>query len=327
MRFSSLLNRTRMPLLWQLFVPNALVLVTATLVLMLSPATISSPPTLGEGVVIFAGLLGLLGVNLWIISRTLAPLGELTEAMRNVDPLQPGGRVSIRSHADELLLLSDVFNRMLARLETERRDSGRRMLAAQEEERRRIARELHDEVGQSTAALMLELGHLAKMASGELAKDLIEVREETRRLSADIQAIVRQLRPDALDDLGLGSALTHLSESFADRFGIKVERHLAANLPHLDPAAELVVYRVAQESLTNVGRHSGAGAARLDLSVAGSVLRLEVADDGVGMNGAPPGSGIRGMRERAILLDAALVLNSSPGEGTTVRLDVPLQPA
>lgn len=324
-RPSNLLSRARMPLLWQLFVPNAAVLVAAAVALMISPATISSPPTSAETAGIFVGLLALLGVNLWIINRTVAPLRELTAAMRKVDPLHPGGRVSIQSHADELLVLSEVFNRMLERLEAERRESGRRMLAAQEEERRRIARELHDEVGQSIAALTLELGRLAGKAPGDVAADLIVVREETRRLSEDIRVIVRQLRPDALDDLGLGSALTHLSESFADRFGIKVERRLAAGLPELDPAAELVVYRVAQESLTNAGRHSGARAVRLDLGVDAGKLCLRVADDGRGTNGTPAGSGIRGMRERAILLEADLTVESAPGEGTTVRLDVPLE--
>lgn len=314
----------RLPLLWQLFVPNAAVLVIATAVLMISPATISSPPTATEAAVGLSGLLVLLGANLWIIRHSVAPLGELTEAMREVDPLRPGQRVSIHSRAEELLVLTDVFNGMLERLESERRESGRRMLAAQENERRRVARDLHDEVGQTMAALMLELGHIASRAPTSLAAELERTREETRSLSEDLQRIVRRLRPDALDDLGLGSALAHLSETFTDRFGIRVRRELAPRLPELDPAAELVVYRVAQESFTNIGRHSDATHAELCLTSNGRGLRLVVSDNGSGLNGEPPGSGIRGMRERALLLGADLNISSEPGEGTTVQLDLPV---
>ena len=322
MRLPALVSRGRVPLLWQLFVPNALVLLVATAVLMLSPATISSPPTPAEASIVVGGLIVLLGANLWISRRTIAPLRELTGAMRSVDPLRPGQRVSMDSRADELMVLSEVFNGMLERLETERRESGGRMLAAQENERRRVARDLHDEVGQTMAGLTLELGHLARGAPAGLAAELERAREETRDLSAALQRIVRQLRPDALDDLGLGSALAHLSETFTDRFGIRVKRELASRLPPLDPSVELVVYRVAQESLTNIGRHSGASLAEMALTGEGGNLRLIVRDNGRGMNGAPPGSGIRGMRERALLLGANLSIDSPAGSGTTVQLDM-----
>lgn len=321
MRLPAVVSRGRVPLLWQLFVPNAAVLLAATAVLMLSPATISSPPTPTEAAVVLSGLLILLGANLWIISRTVAPLRELTGAMRSVDPLRPGQRVSMRSRAEELMVLSEVFNGMLERLETERRESGRRMLAAQENERRRVARDLHDEVSQTMAGLTLELDHLARGAPGALATELERVREETRGLNEALQRIVRQLRPDALEDLGLGSALAHLSETFTDRFGVRVKRELAS-LPPLDPAVELVAYRVAQESLTNIGRHSGATLAEMTMTSSEDSLCLTVADNGRGINGASAGSGIRGMRERALLLGADLRIESSAGAGTTVQLSM-----
>jgi two-component system sensor histidine kinase UhpB len=314
----------RLPLVWQLFVPNAAVLIVAGAALILSPATISSPTHLTEALVLVLGLAAMLAVNLLIISRTVAPLGQLTRVMRDVDPLRPGQRVAIESGGEEIVELAAGFNRMLERIETERRDSGRRMLAAQESERRRIARELHDEIGQTVTGLMLEVGNAAGHAPSGLAGELHEVQEEARSLSEDLQKIVRRLRPDALDDLGLGSALTHLGQNFSERFGIRVTRDLANDLPALDPETELVVYRVAQEALTNVARHSGASVAELQLAERDGSLQLRVRDDGRGIDGAPPGTGIRGMRERALLLGASLTISPAADAGTEVRLDLPL---
>ena len=222
------------------------------------------------------------------------------------------------------MVLSEVFNRMLERIETERRDSGRRMLAAQERERRRVARELHDEVGQTVTALMLEVGQAADDSPEPQAARLREIQDAARQLGGDLQRIVRHLRPDALDDLGLASALTHLSQVFSDRFGVPVVRDLTTDLPDLEPAVELVVYRVAQESLTNVGRHADARLVDLSFTRHGDTLLLSVSDDGIGIDGSAAGSGIRGMRERALLLNADLIIDSEPDEGTTVRLEVPL---
>jgi two-component system sensor histidine kinase UhpB len=316
-----------MPLLWRLFIPNAAVLIAATAALMLSPATISNPPQPTEALVVISGLVAMLLLNLAIISRTIAPLRYLTRVMRKVDPLEPGQRVDLESRSSELIELSAVFNGMLERLETERRESGRRMLAAQEAERRRVARELHDEVGQTVTGLMLELGHAAASAPDELAAELREAREEARLLSDRLQAIVRQLRPDALDDLGLASALTNLSEGFGGRFGIRVRRRLSPTLPAISPETELVIYRTAQESLTNVARHAEANTVDLELSASRRALRLVVRDHGCGINGARPGSGIRGMRERALLLGGRLTLSVPAGGGTEVQLEVPMSNA
>jgi two-component system sensor histidine kinase UhpB len=294
---------------------------------MLSPATISSPLALEEAVVLIAGLVAMLIINLLIIRRTLEPLSQLTRVMGAVDPLEPGERVAIVSASEEVSELATVFNRMLERLETERRDSARRMMAAQEGERRRVARELHDEIGQTVTGLMLEIGQAARKAPPGVADELHKLQEEARALSDDLRKIVRQLRPDALDDLGLASALTHLSESLAERSGVRVARQLEAELPQLDPDLELVIYRVAQESLTNAVRHAEARLVELSLSRIGDILSLRIRDDGIGIDGSAPGSGIRGMRERALLLDAALRIDSRPGGGTDVRLDVPLATA
>ena len=317
----------RMPLLWQVFVPNAAVLIAAGVTLTLSPATVSSPVAWPEVVVIGAGLLVMLMLNLALIRRAVGPLEKLTRGMREIDPLSPGNRVELDSQSAEVAELTDVFNTMIMRLETERRDSALRMLAAQEGERRRVARELHDEVNQSLTALMLQIGEAAGEAPSDVAQRLRETQEEMRGLSSEVQEIVRRLRPEALDDLGLTSALTVLINRFAERTGIDASRRLQHDLPTLPAETELVVYRVTQEALTNVARHSRAGAVDIELVAAAGNLTLRIADRGRGMNGVSPGSGIRGMRERALLIGGKLRIASGPRGGTEVRLDVPLRGA
>jgi two-component system, NarL family, sensor histidine kinase UhpB len=319
---SPLVNRRRVPLFWQIFVPNALLLALAGVALTVSPATISSPPLLVEVVVVAIGIALMVIVNLVLLRRSVAPLEELARLMRDVDPLRPGQRVTVGRASAEIDQLAEMFNRMLERLEAERRDSGRRMLAAQETERHRLARELHDQIGQTLTALMLEVGHAAERAP-EVRSELREAQEAARALSDDVREIVRQLRPEALDDLGLTSALTVLGEQFSQRSGIELRRRFSSELPALDPEAEVVLYRVAQESLTNVARHADASRVELGLVPVDDGVRLEICDNGHGLNGAMPGNGIRGMRERALLVGGRLTLESPQAGGVRVRLDIP----
>ncbi|HEV2785876.1 MAG TPA: histidine kinase, partial [Solirubrobacteraceae bacterium] len=232
---------------------------------------------------------------------------------------------SARDHDAQLLELTSAFNQMLSRLESERRDSARRALAAQERERRRIARELHDEVGQLLTGIVLRSETLARRADGALRPDLEDLREVARRAAEEARDIARRLRPEALDELGLQSALLTLCNAVSANAGIEIARDVERALP-LSPEQELVIYRVAQESITNVVRH--AQARRIDLCLrrddGGGVL-LKLGDDGVGMPSRHEGdsNGIRGMRERALLVGAELAVGASPRGGTEVRLRIP----
>ncbi len=314
--------KRRVQLFWQIFLPNALLLVLAGVALTLSPATVSSPPLPIEAAVVALGVALMVVINLFLLRWSVGPLEQLARLMRDVDPLSPGQRVRLRRASAEIDELADGFNGMLERLETERRESARRTLAAEETERRRLARELHDQVGQTLTALMLEVGHAAGRAP-EVRSELREAQEAARALSDDIREIVRRLRPEALDDLGLTSALTVLAEQFDQHCEIEVRRRFASQLPTLDPDVEVVVYRVAQESLTNVARHAGASHVEIALAPVDGWTRLEISDDGRGLNGATPGNGIRGMRERALLVGGRFALESPPTGGTSLRLDVP----
>jgi two-component system sensor histidine kinase UhpB len=314
-----------LPLFWQIFAPNAIVLLTASAALTLSPATISSPVVGREVLTVAVGVLLLILVNFLVIRRAVRPVEDLTDVMGEVDLLSPGQRVNLSTHSAEINELGAVFNRMLERLEAERREMGRRTLVAQEDERRRLARELHDELNQTIAGVMLSLKGVADHSDGvEEAAKLREALEELRRVSDEVEAIVNRLRPETLDDLGLLSALVVLSEQFSQRTGIEVRRRFGDGLPTLSPDAELVVYRIAQESLTNVAVHAEAGFVELELAREGSDLRLSVRDDGAGLNGHVEGHGIRGMRERALLVDADLALRAGVGgAGTGIELRVP----
>jgi two-component system sensor histidine kinase UhpB len=142
----------------------------------------------------------------------------------------------------------------------------------------------------------------------------------------DLRRIAVELRPEALDDLGLESALAVLCERFAERSGLEVTQRIGPGLPVLTPEAELVVYRVAQEALTNVARHSGVATAKLELAHRDDMLTLAVTDSGRGLSpGHRPGTGIRGMSERAALIGATLTIEGAGGRGgVRVRLEVPL---
>jgi two-component system sensor histidine kinase UhpB len=309
-------------LLWRIFVGNAAVLLIATLALVISPATVSFPVAATEAVVLALGLAVMLAVNYLLLRRAVGPLQRLAGTMRAVDPLAPGRRSELPEASGEVEELAVAFDEMLDRVERERRDSARRALGAQEDERRRIARELHDEVGQALTAVVLQLDRAHAGADGEVAERMREAREAARATLEEVRAIARNLRPEALDDLGLAAALRQLCAE-AERAGAIVERRIAPDL-RLAADAEVVVYRVAQEALTNALRHSGAERIELTLGHVGSSgAELRVADDGRGLDGAEEGSGLRGMRERALLAGGVLEVGAAPGGGTLLTLRVP----
>ncbi|MEU1554848.1 sensor histidine kinase [Streptomyces scabiei] len=309
-----------MSLYGRIFLSNAAVLMAAVL-LLLGPVTVSTPVLFGEALVLLAGLVVMLITNAVLLRVGLAPLARLTRAMATADLLRPGSRTTVTGPA-EIAGLTRTFNAMLARLEAERAASSGRALRAQEDERRRLARELHDEVGQTLTAVLLQLGHTADLAPRGIAGDLRQAQETTRAGLEEIRRIARRLRPGVLEELGLHSALRALTTEFTTP-GLRVTVHLTPGLPRLDPDTELVLYRVAQESLTNTARHAGATRAEVHLrALPDARTALLVRDDGRGIGRAPEGAGISGMRERALLVGADLHIGPGPNGGTETALYV-----
>jgi two-component system sensor histidine kinase UhpB len=254
------------------------------------------------------------------------PLERLAVLMRRIDPLEPGRRIELERPVAEVADVYRAFNAMLDRLEQERRLSGRRALIAQESERRRIARELHDDVGQTLTGVVLQLDGLQRATPAEL-KDQFELVQESAREGVEkVREIARGLRPPALDEFGLRSALTTLATGFSERSGLRVRQRVERTLPALEPEQDLAIYRVAQESLTNAARHAGARTVELDLSNGDRVVVLEVRDDGHGISPSEAtggGTGLAGMRERAMLVGGRLTVRARPAGGTEVRFEVP----
>jgi two-component system sensor histidine kinase UhpB len=221
--------------------------------------------------------------------------------------------------ANGLLLRS----RLAPLLKVERTTAGATALAAQENERQRIARELHDEIGQTLTVALLLLKRAVDRAPAEIRGEIVDSQEAVRASLDEVRGIVRRLRPDALEDLGLHSALSSLCSEFAQATGLSVVKHVAVQPERLPADIELVCYRVVQESLTNVARHAHASKVWLDMHTTADELALRIADDGVG-GITDEGAGINGMRERAVLVNATLSITSEKGEGTDLRLVIPL---
>jgi two-component system sensor histidine kinase UhpB len=310
-------------MLWRLFAVNAAVFAVAFAVLALVPVTVHTPIRLDELVILLVGLIAMLAADLLLLRQTLLPLGRLATLMGSVDPLHPGQRATgFDQSSSELLTLADAFNEMLARLEAERRESSSRVLAAQEAERLRIARELHDEIGQTLTAVALRAEHASGRPGPESA-ELGELAQIVQQTLEDVRRIVRELRPEALDDLGLANALIALCSRVDRQGALRVYRQIAGQPAQLSADAELAIYRVAQEALTNTVRHSGATEVTVSLARSDGEVELTVADNGAGFPEHPSaGAGLASMRERAMLIGAELSIDSSPGAGVRVRLRV-----
>jgi two-component system sensor histidine kinase UhpB len=313
-------------LFWRVVAINAGGLVVAALVLALSPATVSPTLTVAEGTVLAVGTMALIAVNVVLLRRVFGPLERLSAVMRRIDPLEQGRRVELERPVAEVADVYRAFNAMLDRLEDERRSSGRRALMAQEGERRRIARELHDEVGQTLTGVVLQLEGVHRAAPQELAEPIELVQETAREGVEQVREIARGLRPQALDEFGLRSALATLASGFSERSQLRVRHAVDKSLPALEPEQDLAIYRVAQESLTNAARHAGATSVELQLAQRNGAVVLEVRDDGRGITeeqASGEGVGLGGMRERALLVGGRLTVRRGTEGGTVVRLEVP----
>jgi two-component system sensor histidine kinase UhpB len=313
----------RMSLFWRVFLVNAVLLVAGVLVLALTPISISAHIRLIQAIVLAAGVVIVLVANLLLLRPLFAPLERLAHRMEELDVLRAVRPVPATSPG-EIGALERAFNRMIERLEAERRQAGTRALQAREEERQRIARGLHDEVGQTMTGVLFLLKQLAQRTAGAQREPLDEAQQAIRTNLEEVRRIAQELRPEALDHLGLASAVNNLARAFARRTSVAVERRIDPGLEKLHPNVELVVYRVAQESLTNVARHSEATHVLLDLGRNGRSVVLRIADNGRGFDQPHvEGGGLRGIRENALIVGGALAIKPSPSGGVEVRLEIP----
>lgn len=272
----------------------------------------------------------------WIITQPILQLAALAVRIARGDF---GGRAR-RWASDEIGVLTEAFNAMsdaLAAAERERTEreqlraqyvSG--IIAAQEDERKRIARELHDSTSQSLTSLLIGLRTLAdRDRSPEVRGQLDDLRMVVSRTLEDVHNLARQLRPSVLDDLGLAEAITRYVADCRARSGLTIDVALAGmDESRLTPEVETALYRIIQEALTNVIRHAAARTASIYLERRGRCVRAIIEDDGCGFDFATiPAEGhlgIHGIRERAELLGGTLVIESEPGHGAALYVEIPI---
>jgi signal transduction histidine kinase len=264
------------------------------------------------------------------------------EFNRMADQLQEASAMleqRVRTRTDELAQANrelDLHRAEQARLAQERSMLLGRVITAQEEERQRIARELHDETGQSLTALSLGIeAATAQLRTGR--HDHVEDRlENLAHVAGDaideLERLVLDLRPAQLDRLGLVATLRWYVARVSSRSGLSATLTVRGEQQRLAAGIETTLFRLTQEALTNVIRHARATRADVVLSFESDVLRLEVTDDGVGFDAslvasAPASIGLIGMRERAQLIGATVAIRSRPGEGADVSVTVPLEGA
>lgn len=312
-------------LLTQVLVANLLLVTVATVAAALVGGTGGIDDDSGAGIVLAFAIALTVAVNAFTLSRRFRPLERLADEMERTDLSRPRAEEADDdglAGPEEVRRLQQSFRRMLDRLEAERRRSAHAALEAQEQERARIARDLHDEVNQSLTGLALRLEAARAKAPPELAEELAETRSLANQAMEELVALARQLRPTALDDLGLTAALAGNAEELGRQTGIATSFGAAGDFADLPGDVQLVLYRVAQEAVANAARHSGAESIVVRLTREGPRVELIISDDGRGFafDEAGSGLGLEGMRERALLVGGELRIESRPGSGTKVRL-------
>jgi signal transduction histidine kinase len=224
-----------------------------------------------------------------------------------------------RADAVERLVASEIRD-------AARRETLRRVVEAQERERRRLAIELHDETGQSLAAVLMGLRRLEESGDPAAVKATVEeLRATVVNAVQELRALAVELRPKALDDFGLAAALERLVDTYSRRTGLTVDSHLGGLESRLPEPVESALYRIAQEALTNIAKHAGASTVSVVTRRDGARLTMIVEDNGTGFEASTPGEGLGlvSMRERAELLGGSLQVESSAGHGTTLVVEVP----
>ncbi|HTI14579.1 MAG TPA: HAMP domain-containing sensor histidine kinase [Dictyobacter sp.] len=296
--------------------------------------TISYAPLI---IFVTVGWLVSVALNFVFLQIAFRPLLALGKVMNRVQ----GGERSLRApltgldpQADQL---AQTFNMMLDTIDAANRQRAAQIINAQEEERKRVARELHDETSQVLTSLLISLAILEEsITSQEARKRIADTRQLAHQTLRAIRNLSLDLRPSALDDLGLLPALRWYIKEYQQKFPITVEFQTTGIKERLSAELETVLYRIVQEALTNVARHSGANKVCVILTEKDHTIDASITDNGHGFNvdnlqkkpgvGQVHGWGLVGMHERAQLLGGLLTINSTPKKGTEIRAHIPILP-
>lgn len=296
-----------------------------------------------------------LTLNIFVLRAAFRPLFSLLSTIQSIEAGDFERRAQVSAHDRDIAQLATALNAMLDRLEAQRQQTTSQIFIAQEQERHRLALELHDQSSQTLTALTLHAQILNELLAGQAAPDPAALRKQSSQISwlaeramNEMRHVSEQLRPIILDDLGLEAALRWLVEDARERLHLCAALHLeegaaephegepgtshARTRPRLPAEVETALFRIAQESLTNVARHAQASRVDLTLLRQPEFVTLLISDDGRGFSpaaqqktgNAHTGLGLPGMRERARLLGGTLEVASS-NQGTTIRAVIPLE--
>ena len=270
----------------------------------------------------------------WAVGRALSPVRELERRLEAI------GEGCFTHHAarfdlPEFARISRAIDQLAAKLAAAQAREGdltRRLISVQEEERREIARELHDELGQSLVAIAASGSYIERNAGraepAELAESAADIRREAGRVQSHVRELLARLKPHGLEHMGVLSAVREHAHGWAARAaGISTDIDLPNALPRLPAPAALALYRTLQEALTNVLKHSGASRVRIAIDAVGARLRMCVIDNGRGRAATivrDAGSGIRGMRERAAMVGGRLRIEDAETAGVMIAWELPL---
>ncbi|WP_232199115.1 HAMP domain-containing sensor histidine kinase [Thermosinus carboxydivorans] len=282
----------------------------------------------------------------WLTSLIIRPIRSLADAVAEIQSGNLSARVEAKT-GDEVGLLAVAFNQMVAGLKEKEKENNllleelrhkeamrafliKKLFTIQEDERKRISRELHDETGQLLASLLAYMKLLLSKLTDQQQKELLqEARDVAVNALEGLRKIAVELRPPVLDDLGVTAAMQKYIQTFSGQQGLKVHFSVPEKQLELDPEVSLALYRILQESLTNIAKHARASNVYVCLSAAGQTVRLVVRDDGLGIDGGLESAGqknrlgIYGMKERAELLGGSLDIHSENGCGTVVIATLP----
>jgi two-component system sensor histidine kinase UhpB len=324
-----------LPLLYKVLAANSIViLIGATMGTYLATYLQgNSRPVVLVGFVV-TGLLISVAINFALLKLALYPLQRLRETMALVETGDTAHKAEVTGRDPDADQLAIAFNTMLAALDDLAKSRASQILHAQEEERKRIARELHDETSQVLTSLLISLALLEETVSEPTARSRIA---DTRALAHQTLRAVRNLsidlRPSALDDLGLLPALRWYIKEYQQKCGIEVDLTTTGFKERLSPEMETAIYRIVQESLTNTAKHARARKVWVSLVEDGQRVRAQVRDDGAGFDVQAVlktpwqgrGLGLAGMKERASLLKGNVQIVSQPGNGTAIDITFPLE--
>ncbi len=322
-----------LPLAWKVAGANGIIVLAALATAMTRHGSTAADR---EALMILAlAMVGGLLVNIALVVLALRPLRELEETAAHVRQGALHARVAPSPLADRTVRrVGDAINLLLDELVADRARARRlatEVIRAGDRERARLARELHDSTAQTLSAVVMQLAvTIRTVEPGETAHRLEMVREAVVDALEEVRLLSHTVHPRVLDDLGLSAALRHLGRELALHQNLTITVDVPPTTEAVPPAIASVLYRVAQEALTNAVRHGSPRSIEVCLQVDGRAATVEVADDGDGFEATTAtrnssGLGIFSMRERVALVDGVFDLVSGPGRGTRVRATVPLE--